>query len=74
MHIYPFVIIFPSLYHYLHIVKSLFQTLDPYKKTNTTDIYKNITCKYNKKKTTIIAKCLKWASKDSTCKVTETCS
>ena len=56
------------------LFKSLFQTLDPYKKTNTTDIYKNKTCKYNKTKTTIIAKYLKWASKDSTWKVTEKCS
>ena len=33
---------------------------------NTTDIYKNKTCKYNKTKTTIVAKYFKWATKDST--------
>ena len=36
------------------------------KKNNTTDIYKNKTCKYNKTKTTIVAKYFKWATKDST--------
>ena len=42
---------------YIHIKK---------KKNNTTDIYKNKTCKYNKTKTTIVAKYFKWATKDST--------
>ena len=43
-------------------------------KTNTTDIYKNRTCKYYKTKTTLIAKYLKWATEDSTWKVTDKCS